>query len=79
MESDWLINLMVTQPLPHVVHSMAWNSETVDHRGGALTFFLLQALSALRSSGVEVTHQSRMRISTMFHVHWPRQTPMRQH
>lgn len=45
---------------------------------GALSYFLIETLSALRKRGVQITHESlyeHMRI--MFHVSWPRQTPMR--
>ncbi|KAH0522767.1 hypothetical protein TsFJ059_006563 [Trichoderma semiorbis] len=45
---------------------------------GALSYFLMEALSALRKRGVDITHESLyeyMRIR--FHASWPRQTPMR--
>ncbi|KAL6818972.1 caspase domain-containing protein [Trichoderma camerunense] len=47
-------------------------------RRGALSYFLMEALSALRKRGVDITHESLyeyMRIR--FHVSWPLQTPMR--
>ncbi|KAM0450961.1 hypothetical protein ACHAO4_006353 [Trichoderma viride] len=45
---------------------------------GALSYFLIETLSALRKRGVQITHESlyeHMRIR--FHASWPRQTPMR--
>ncbi|KAL7934284.1 caspase domain-containing protein [Trichoderma chlorosporum] len=47
-------------------------------RRGALSYFLIETLHALRSRGVEITHESLyeyMRIK--FHIFWPQQTPMR--
>ncbi|KAI1086078.1 caspase domain-containing protein [Rostrohypoxylon terebratum] len=47
-------------------------------RRGALTYFLIEALSALRKSGAELTHQSLYQhLRTRFHASWPQQTPMR--
>ncbi|KAL7800907.1 hypothetical protein V8C43DRAFT_272845, partial [Trichoderma afarasin] len=47
-------------------------------RRGALSYFLMEALSGLRKRGVDITHESLyeyMRIK--FHASWPLQTPMR--
>ncbi|KAM0461567.1 hypothetical protein ACHAPV_004273 [Trichoderma viride] len=47
-------------------------------RNGALSYFLIEALSSLRKRGVQITHESlyeHMRIR--FHASWPQQTPMR--
>lgn len=59
-------------------HERAWEIEIEGERRGALTYFLTEALSALRKSGVELTHQSLYQhLRTRFHASWPQQTPMR--
>lgn len=60
-------------------HERAWEVELGSgERRGALTYLLIEALSALRESGVEVTHQSLYQhLRIRFHATWPRQTPMR--
>ena len=60
-------------------HERAWEFEIEGgERRGALTYFLVEALSALRKSGVELTHQSLYQhLRIRFHASWPRQTPMR--
>ncbi|KKP00556.1 hypothetical protein THAR02_07334 [Trichoderma harzianum] len=46
-------------------------------RRGALSYFLMEALSALRRRGADVTHESHYEdIRIRFHASWPRQTPM---
>lgn len=79
MEESWLIDpdgytiLSACGP-----HEKAWELETEGERRGALTHFLLDALSALRKSSVELTNQSiHEYLCTRFHVSWPQQTPMR--
>lgn len=79
MEESWLIDpngytiLSACGP-----HEKAWELEAEGERRGALTHFLLDALSALRKSSVEITHQSLHEyVRTRFHVSWPQQTPMR--
>ncbi|KAE8447332.1 hypothetical protein EG329_010890 [Mollisiaceae sp. DMI_Dod_QoI] len=77
---DWLVDpdgytiLAASSP-----HENAFELE-IDggERRGALTFFLLEALGALRRSGVELTHQSLYQhLRIRFHASWPQQTPMR--
>ena len=47
-------------------------------RSGALTFFLLEALTALRETAAAITHQSLYQsIRIRFHAEWPEQVPMR--
>ncbi|KAK0611677.1 caspase domain-containing protein [Immersiella caudata] len=59
-------------------HERAWELETRGERRGALSYFLVEALSALRKSGVVLTHQSLYQhLHTRFHASWPQQTPMR--
>ncbi|RYP16784.1 hypothetical protein DL767_010131 [Monosporascus sp. MG133] len=59
-------------------HERAWECKVEGQRRGALTYFLIDALSALRKRDAEVTHQSLYQhLHTRFHVSWPRQTPMR--
>ncbi|KAF2785962.1 hypothetical protein K505DRAFT_344216 [Melanomma pulvis-pyrius CBS 109.77] len=79
MEKDWLLTpegygiLSACAP-----HEKAYELETRDGGRGALTYFLLDALSTLRNRGTKLTHQSiHEHLSTRFHVSWPRQTPMR--
>ncbi|KAK3360990.1 hypothetical protein B0T24DRAFT_671656 [Lasiosphaeria ovina] len=49
-----------------------------EDRRGALTYFLVQALSALRKRGVQLTNQSLYEyVRIQFHASWPQQTPMR--
>lgn len=56
-------------------------SELTDDQGsrrGALSYFLIDALSTLRKRGAELTHQSLYQyLRTVFHASWPQQTPMR--
>ncbi|KAK0717750.1 caspase domain-containing protein [Lasiosphaeria miniovina] len=60
-------------------HERAWELKTEGgERRGALSYFLVEALSALRKSGVALTHQSLYQhLQTKFHASWPQQTPMR--
>ncbi|KAK3386536.1 caspase domain-containing protein [Podospora didyma] len=60
-------------------HEKAWELKTEGgERRGALSYFLVEALSALRKSYVEVSHQSLFQhLHTRFHASWPQQTPMR--
>ncbi|KAK4170900.1 caspase domain-containing protein [Triangularia setosa] len=60
-------------------HEKAWELKTEEgERRGALSYFLVEALSALRKAGVELTHQSLYQhLRTRFHASWPQQTPMR--
>ncbi|RYP48547.1 hypothetical protein DL768_005586 [Monosporascus sp. mg162] len=59
-------------------HEKAWELKTERGRRGALSYFLVEALSALRKRGVELTHQSLYQhLRTRIHASWPRQTPMR--
>ncbi|OCK89038.1 uncharacterized protein K441DRAFT_668307 [Cenococcum geophilum 1.58] len=59
-------------------HEKAWEIETGGARRGALTYFLIDALSALRKAGVEITHQALYQnLRSRFHASWPQQTPMR--
>jgi hypothetical protein len=47
-------------------------------RNGALSYFLVRALTSLRESDVEITHQSLYQhLRIKFHAYWPRQNPMR--
>ncbi|OPB40490.1 hypothetical protein A0O28_0005690 [Trichoderma guizhouense] len=60
-------------------HEIARELElSTGERRGALSYFLMEALSALRKRDVDITHESLyeyMRIR--FHASWPLQTPMR--
>ena len=60
-------------------HKKAWELEVEGGgRRGALTYFLIDALSTLRNKGVELAHQSLYQyLRTRFHASWPQQTPMR--
>ena len=59
-------------------HERAWEIETGGSRKGALTYFLIDALSALRKTGANITHQALYQnIRSRFHASWPQQTPMR--
>lgn len=78
VESDWLISphgytiLSACGP-----YEKAWELEIEGLRRGALTYFLIDALSVLKGKGVELTHQSLYQcMRTKFHVSWPQQTPM---
>jgi hypothetical protein len=47
-------------------------------RNGALSYFLLRALTSLKTKGVEITHQSLYQhLRIRFHAEWPQQNPMR--
>jgi hypothetical protein len=47
-------------------------------RRGALSYFLMETLTALKKRGVQTTHESLYEHTRiLFHVHWPQQTPMR--
>jgi Caspase domain len=49
-----------------------------EKRNGALSHFLLRALTSLRKSSVEITHQSLYQyLRVRFHASWPQQSPMR--
>ncbi|KAK3342028.1 caspase domain-containing protein [Lasiosphaeria hispida] len=59
-------------------HESAWELEIEGAKRGGLSYFLIEALSALRKRGVELTHQSLYQhLRIRFHASWPRQTPMR--
>jgi hypothetical protein len=60
-------------------HETAWEIEIEEgQRTGALTYFLLEVLSALRNNGVKLIHQSLYQdLCLKFHASWPQQTPMR--
>ncbi|KAK0714197.1 caspase domain-containing protein [Lasiosphaeria miniovina] len=60
-------------------HQRAWELQIQGgERRGALSYFLVEALSALKKSRVEVSHQSLFQhLHTRFHVSWPQQAPMR--
>ncbi|KAK0729585.1 caspase domain-containing protein, partial [Lasiosphaeris hirsuta] len=61
-------------------HERAWELQTEEggERRGALSYFLVKALSALRRSGVALTHYSlHQHLHARFHASWPQQTPMR--
>lgn len=59
-------------------HELAWELEVEGERRGALSYFLLDTLSTLRKSHVTLSHQSlHEHIRSIFHVSWPKQTPMR--
>ena len=62
-------------------HEEAWELEVESverEKRGALSYFLLEALITLGRSGVKISHQSLHEyIRSMFHVSWPKQTPMR--
>jgi hypothetical protein len=47
-------------------------------KNGALSYFLVRALTSLRKSGGEITHQSLYQhLLVRFHASWPQQNPMR--
>ncbi|RYP45912.1 hypothetical protein DL769_011426 [Monosporascus sp. CRB-8-3] len=79
MPDQWLVKPDgYTIPSACSPHEKAWELEIEGERRGALTYFLIEALSALRKSGVELTHQSLYQhLRTRFHASWPQQTPMR--
>ncbi|KAK3984181.1 caspase domain-containing protein [Cladorrhinum sp. PSN332] len=80
LPDQWLINpdgytvLAACGP-----HEKAWELQIGGgQRRGALSYFLIEALSALRKSGVELTQQSLYQhLRTSIHASWPQQTPMR--
>ncbi|KAK3385189.1 caspase domain-containing protein [Podospora didyma] len=60
-------------------HEKAWELQIErGERRGALSYFLVEALGALRKSGVEISHQSLFQhLHARFHASWPQQNPMR--
>ncbi|KAL6825568.1 caspase domain-containing protein [Trichoderma sp. SZMC 28015] len=80
LQDQWLVNpdgyTILSACGPHeFAHELELST---GERRGALSYFLMDALSALRNRGVDITHESLyeyMRIR--FHASWPRQTPMR--
>lgn len=80
LRDQWLVNpdgyTILSACGPHEsAHELELST---GERRGALSYFLMEALSALRKRGVDITHESlyeHMRIR--FHASWPRQTPMR--
>ncbi|RYP69872.1 hypothetical protein DL771_005815 [Monosporascus sp. 5C6A] len=78
---DWLVNpegyviLSATSP-----HETAWEmvlKQTGEPRG-ALTYFLILALNGVRNRDSTPTVGAiYQHLHALFHVHWPRQTPMR--
>ncbi|KAL6798175.1 caspase domain-containing protein [Trichoderma sp. SZMC 28012] len=80
---DWIVNpdgyTILSACGPHeIAQELEVNTGERKERRGALSYFLMEALSALRNRGVDITHESLyeyMRIK--FHASWPRQTPMR--
>ncbi|KAM0522998.1 hypothetical protein ACHAPE_001489 [Trichoderma viride] len=79
-QDQWLVNpdgyTILSACGPHEVAQELELSN--GERRGALSYFLIEALSTLRKRGVEITHESlyeHMRIR--FHASWPWQTPMR--
>ncbi|KAE9363027.1 hypothetical protein N431DRAFT_296842, partial [Stipitochalara longipes BDJ] len=76
---QWLVDpqgytiLTACQP-----HEIAQELKIDGERSGALSYFLVHALTALRRAGIEITHRSlyqHLRIN--FHASWPKQHPMR--
>lgn len=80
LRDQWLVNpdgyTILSACGPHeFAHELELST---GERRGALSYFLMEALSALRKRGADSTHESLyeyMRIR--FHASWPRQTPMR--
>jgi hypothetical protein len=76
---EWLVDpqgyTIITACQPHEIAQEL----TVDgERSGALSYFLVRALTALRNAGIEITHQSLYQhVRIMFHASWPKQHPMR--
>jgi hypothetical protein len=59
-------------------HEIARELTFEGERSGALSHFLLRALTSLRKSGAEITHQSLYQyLCVRFHASWPQQSPMR--
>lgn len=59
-------------------HEEAWELEVEREKRGALSYFLLETLSTFGKNGVKISHQSlHEHIRSIFHVSWPKQTPMR--
>ncbi|KAJ4855788.1 hypothetical protein T069G_09156 [Trichoderma breve] len=85
LRSYTLLNQWLVDPKDYTIlsacgpHEIAHELElSTGERRGALSYFLVEALSALRKRGVDINHESiyeYMRIR--FHASWPRQTPMR--
>ena len=76
---EWLIN-----PRGYAIlsacgpYEKAWELEVEGRQRGALSYFLIDALSTLREKGEELTHQSLYQyLRIRFHASWPQQTPMR--
>ncbi|KAI0549741.1 caspase domain-containing protein [Xylaria curta] len=79
--NQWLVNpvgyTILSACGPHETASEFWVPGTGARRG-ALSYFLMEALSTLRSRRVEATHESlyeQLRLN--FRKSWPQQTPMR--
>ncbi|KAM6487647.1 caspase domain-containing protein [Trichoderma sp. SZMC 28011] len=80
LRDEWLVNpdgyTILSACGPHeFAHELELST---GERRGALSYFLMESLSALRKRGVDITHEALyeyMRIR--FHASWPRQTPMR--
>lgn len=80
LQDQWLVNpdgyTILSACGPHeFAHELELSA---GERRGALSYFLTEALFALKRRGVDITHESlyeHMRIR--FHASWPRQTPMR--
>ena len=79
MEEDWLVNPKGFTALTGCgPHERAWELENNGERWGALTYFLLNALSTFKKRGEKITHGALHEyIYSQFHVSWPRQNPMR--
>lgn len=77
--NDWLID-----PKGYAIlsacgpHEKAFELRAAGVSHGALSYFLLSALTSLRKRGAIITQQSlHQHLSLKFHVDWPRQRPMR--
>lgn len=78
---DWLVNpegytiLSATSP-----YDTAWEltlNESGERRG-ALSYFLIRALSRVKERALTPTNgMLYQHLRTLFHAHWPKQTPMR--
>jgi len=59
-------------------HQIAQELEVDGERSGALSYFLVHALTALRRASIKITHQSLYQhLRIKFHAFWPKQNPMR--
>lgn len=77
---NWMIDpkgyTIITACGPHEI-AMELEIQSREKRG-ALSYFLIEALTSLRRSGVVITHSSLYQhLLTRIHASWPRQTPMR--